>query len=295
MDARQVPNRSPSKPENASLSQAHEVSSVLHSLIKEGALITIITKLTVFSVEMVKGEASLKQWSYELQTLRKTYSESAMREGIQRSLKGPAADTVCDMGPGASLDTIIKKFSIIYGNVKSYDLLMGDFYRADQGQKETVTSFATRIEGLLSQVRDKFPNQIPLSKEQKLLKARLFNGSQKSIRDGVKYCHADAAVDYITFLEECRKAKDEDRVGKSKSKGKLNAAAATIPSTQNNEITKQLKKQKQQFDTLMGKMKTLVTTLQTQTAQVSTTFRQGSPPFVMMGRGSNTYTNRRRF
>ena len=107
---------------------------------------------------MVKGEASFEQWSYELQTLKKTYSESALREGIQRSLNGAAADTVCNMGPGASLDNIIKKFSIIYGNVKSIDLLMRDFYRADQGKDETVTSFATQIEGLLSQIRDKFPD-----------------------------------------------------------------------------------------------------------------------------------------
>ena len=154
---------------------------------------------------MLKGETSFEQWSYELQTLRKTYSESALREGIQRSLKGAAADRVCNMGPSASLDTIIKKFSIIYGNVKSYDLLMVDFYRADQGEEETVTSFATRIEGLLSQVRDKFPNQIPLSKEQKLLKDRLFHGSQKSIRDSVKYCHADAMVDYIIFMMELQR------------------------------------------------------------------------------------------
>ena len=40
-----------------------------------------------------------------------------MREGIQRSLKGAAADTVCNMGPDASLDTIIKKFFIIYDNI----------------------------------------------------------------------------------------------------------------------------------------------------------------------------------
>ena len=96
---------------------------------------------------------------------------------------------------------------------------MGDLYRAGQGGEETVTSFATRIEGLLSQVRDKFPNQIPLSKEQKLIKDRLFHGSQKSTRDNVKYHHADALVDYMTFLEECWNAEDEDRVGKSKSKG----------------------------------------------------------------------------
>ena len=74
----------------------------------------------------MKGEASFEQWSYELQSLRKIYSESALREGIQRSLRGAAADTVYNMGPEATLVSIIKKFSIIYGNVKSYDILMGD-------------------------------------------------------------------------------------------------------------------------------------------------------------------------
>ena len=139
MDARHVPHRSPSKPDNASLSQAHEVSSILHSLIKEGALRTNIPKLSVFSGEIVRGEALFEQWSYELQTLRKTYSESALSKGIQRSLKGAAVDTDHNMGPDASLDTIIKKFSTIYGNVKSYDILIWDFYRADQGNEETVT------------------------------------------------------------------------------------------------------------------------------------------------------------
>ena len=93
----------------------------------------------------------------------------------------------------------------------------------------------------------------------------------------------------MTFLEECRKAKDEDRIGQSILKGKLKAATATIPSTQNDEITK-LKKQQQQIDTLVGEMKTLVTTLQT--AQASTSFRQGSPSFSMKRR-RNPCTDRR--
>ena len=182
IDARHEPHRSPSKPD-ASGSQHQDVSSILHSLIKEGALRTNIPKLSVFSGERLKGEASFEQWSYELQSLRKTYIESALREGIQKSLKGAAVDTVCNMDHDASLDTIIKKFSIIYGNVKSYDILMGDFYHTDQGGDETVTSFATCIEGLLSYVRDKFPNQISLAKEQELLKDKLFHGCQKSIRE----------------------------------------------------------------------------------------------------------------
>ena len=217
MDARHVPRDIPSKPDGLG-STPQDVSSVLHSLIKEGALRTNIPKLSIFSGERVKGEASLEQWSYELQSLKRTYSESALRERIQRSLRWAAADTVHNMGPEVTLDSIIQKFSIIYGNVKSYDILMGDFYHTNQGEEETVTSFATCIEGLLSYVRDKYPQQIPQAKEQQLLKDRLFHGHQKGIRNSVKYRHADTTVDYMTFLEECRKAEDEDGMGKIKQK-----------------------------------------------------------------------------
>ena len=56
----------------------------------------------------MKGEASFEQWSYELQSLRRTYSESALREGIQRSLRGGAVDTVCNIGLEAALTLLLK-------------------------------------------------------------------------------------------------------------------------------------------------------------------------------------------
>ena len=87
----------------------------------------------------------------------------------------------------------------------------------------------------------------------------------------------------MTFLEECRKAGDEDRAGKPKPTGKLKIAAATIFSTPNDAFAKQLKRQQQQFDTLMGKVQSMITTLQTHTAQATSTFRQGNPSFGMGG------------
>ena len=163
---------------------------------------------------------------------------------------------------------------------------MGDFYHAEQGEDETVTSFATCIEGLLSYVRDKFPHQIPMAKEQQLLKDRLFHGCQKGIRDSVKYRHADRTADYMSFLEECRKAEDEDGVGKTKAKGKIKIAAATASSpTYSDAFAKQLKKQQQQFDALMGKVQAMVTTLQAQNAQATSSLCQGNPSLGMRGRG----------
>ena len=119
--------------QDASMGSVHDVSSVLQTLLKEGALRTNVSKLSAFSGEAGKGEVAFDQWSYELQTLRKSYSDLALREGIHHSLRGAVADVVCNMGPNVPLDMMLKKFTIIYGNIKSFDLLMRDFYRADQG------------------------------------------------------------------------------------------------------------------------------------------------------------------
>ena len=242
------------------MGSAHDVSSVLQTLMKDGALITNIPKLSAFSGEVAKGEVSFDQWSYELQTLRKSYSDLVLREGIQHSLRGAATDVVHNMGPDVPLDLIIKKFTIIYVNVKSFDLLMREFYRADQGEDESIPSYATRIGGLLSQIRDKFPDQLPLQEEQRLLKDCLSHGSRKGIRDSLKYCFADASIDYMQFLEECRKSEEEGKAGQARApvKAKVKAAAATLTPNKDDGLSRQLKYQQHQIDALVGQVKDFV-------------------------------------
>ena len=58
MDARHVSKDIPSKPDGLG-STPQDVSSILHSLIKEGALRTNIPKLSIFSGERVKGRPHL--------------------------------------------------------------------------------------------------------------------------------------------------------------------------------------------------------------------------------------------
>ena len=169
--------------QDATISPAHEVSSILQTLLNDEALRTNIPKLSAFSGERAKGEVSFEQWSYELQTLMKTYSDSALRECIQCSLRGAVADTVRNLGTNVPLDTIIKKFTILYGIVKSFDLLMWDFYHADQGEEESIPSFAIQIEGLLSKIWDRFLDKLTHPEEQRLLKDCLFHGYKKHIWD----------------------------------------------------------------------------------------------------------------
>ena len=113
--------------------------------------------------------------------------------------------------------------------------------------------------GLLSQIQDKFPEKLTHPEEQRLLRDCLFHGCKKSIWDSVKYCFVDPCIEYMHFLEECRKAEDEDKVGQTKpNPPKAKVAAATIPPTREDELAKQFRYQQHQIDILVGQVKSLV-------------------------------------
>ena len=99
----------------------------------------------------------------------------------------------------------------------------------------------------------------------------------------------------MTFLQECRKAEDEDGVGKPRPKGKVKVAAATTstPSslTYNEAFSRQLRKQQQQFDTLMSKVQAMVTTLQSHNSQAASTCSKGGPSIGMKGKGRMPFVN----
>ena len=84
-------------------------------------------------------------------------------------------------------------------------------------------------------------------------------------------------------------------MGKSKPKGKVKVAAATTstpsPSTYNEAFSRQLRKQQQQFDTLMSKVQAMVNTLQSHNAKAASTFNKGGPSIGMRVKGRMPFPN----
>ena len=103
----------------------------------------------------------------------------------------------------------------------------------------------------------------------------------------------DASVDYMHFLEECRKSEDEGEAGQAKAAArvKAKAAAATLPpTTKEEELTKQLKYQ-HQIDTLVGQVKNLVS-LVTATQPSSSVARTGNLSYGRGGYSKNVPRHR---
>ena len=64
----------------------------------------------------------------------------------------------------------------------------------------------------------------------------------------------------MQFLEECRKSEEEGKDGQLRApvKTKVRAAAATLPPNKEEGLSKQLKFQQHQMDTLVGQVRDLV-------------------------------------
>ena len=78
------------------------------------------------------------------------------------------------------------------------------------------------------------------------------------------------------FLEECRKSEEEGKVGQAKAAPKAKAAAATVPPTKEDELTKQFRYQQHQIDALVGQVKNLVSVVRATQASSNVT-RPGNP------------------
>ena len=64
---------------------------------------------------------------------------------------------------------------------------------------------------------------------------------ERASETSVEYCFADASMDYMHFLEECRKSEEEGMAGQAKAAPKAKAPAATVPLTKQDELIKQLR------------------------------------------------------
>ena len=151
-------------------------------------------KINTFSGDITFGktEVSFEQWNHKVQCIKDHYVELVVRESIMRSLKGAAAEMAWYVGPTASVFDILDKLTVIFRTVALFDVLMQNFYKITQGNNEKVPSFATRLEGTLSQIGLRCPRQITNHEVPWHLKEWLFHGVCKYVRDLIIYLYGNS-------------------------------------------------------------------------------------------------------
>jgi len=109
------------------------------------------------------------------------------------------------LGTKFTLNELLEDQQENYRNVEYLDDLIEDFYTARQNDKEDVTSWACRIEGLLHKLKERDP--INRRRDSRMLHSKLWKGLRPESRNssGHKF---DRITDYGELKEsrtvECR-------------------------------------------------------------------------------------------
>ena len=137
-------------------------------------------KFSAFSGDPTKkGEVSLEQSIFKVKGVMQSHTEVTLREGMVWSLHRlcrAAAELVWYLGLQALVSEIINKLELLYGTMASFDILMQNFYKLQQGKAEKVTMYVTWLEGALNVVQQEYLTMLSTNEVQHHLRDRLFHG-----------------------------------------------------------------------------------------------------------------------
>ena len=156
-----------------------------------------------------KNEATFAQWIHEVRDAQARFSEPTIRNWISRSLRGPPADVVRNLGPQASVKDILHKMETMHGAgaVAPFDVMM-KLFSLSQEKTETVTNYAIRLETTIASIHQDHPYQMTLAYVEASRRDRFFQGLKRSYRDSLRYLY-DTGAPYESILRAARKTEAE--------------------------------------------------------------------------------------
>ena len=194
----------------------------------EQHLLNTIPGMPQFSgTEREKDTVQFEQWYHAILDAHRNFSEPLVRAAITKSCVGYAADAMCCLPPGATLDDILEKFKWLYGSVESSDTLMQEFYCIAQGKGEKVQTFVLHLERALKAIKQQYPYAMTDKEGHRHLKDHLFNGLKPNLHNTLHYLYAKPDSQYSQLVMASRKAEMET-LGLGVSKGRAKSAITGI-------------------------------------------------------------------
>ena len=191
-------------------------------------LLNTIPGIPQFSgMEREKDTVQFEQWYHAISDAHRDFSKPLVRAAITKSCVGNAADAMCCLPPGATLDDILEKFKWLYGSVESSDTLMQEFYHIAQGKSEKVQTFVLHLEWTLKAIKQQYPYTMTEVEGHRHLKDYLFHGIKPNLCNALHYLYDKPDSQYSQLVMASRKAETET-FGSSVSKCRAKSAIVGI-------------------------------------------------------------------
>lgn len=233
-------------------------------------------RITNFSGSNAKGETSYELWRYEVTGLLadQLYDKENINYAVRRSLKGDAGVIAMHLGAHATVADIIHKLDSIYGDVEKKEDLLAQFYRARQGEDESITKWSCRLESIMGRAVEK--GIVKPTDRNSMLHTMLWTGLRTELKDisGHKFDSIKDFDELRIALRHIEKDHEERRTIKPHT---AKAAATPEPIQQS------------QMDEFRGLIHQLTTRMDRWETEFSSRGRGYRPNYNKRGRGQQQY------
>ena len=164
-------------------------------------------KLAAFSGEGNKNEPSYAQWRSEVDSIWRTgiYQEALILTNLRRSVRGRAADVLLAMGTEVSVEEVLRKFDVRFGDVCPTDMTLEQFFTARQMPTESMSAWGCRLEDMLGRIKD----SSSAASARHMLRSRFWSGIYSDrIRNALRH-HFDEGSDFEALIRHARVAEQE--------------------------------------------------------------------------------------
>ena len=153
-----------------------------------------------------KGDVTYQEWRFEVSCLLNDDAISH-NQFVRWSLRGTARKLPIPLGEKASVEDILHKLDVMFGDVSSKGMIMQAFFDATQRSSESVTAFGCRLETILQPAIDH--DHIPRTSKNHLLRHKFWTGLySEKLKSQTRHKY-DAVADSDILLREIRQVDKE--------------------------------------------------------------------------------------
>lgn len=208
----------------------------------------IIPKLT---------ENTYEEWKLEIESIvsTKIYNSEVLRQAVRNSITGSARKILLTINPMASTEEIINKLDNIYGNVRSGESVISEFYQSTQKKSESISDWGIRLEGLLQSAIEK--GQIMIGQREELLRNRFWRYLwDEELRNSTRI-YFETCDNFEELRRKVRQEEQELISRKDRVKSSKPESLPSINSQQVEQQAKLIKELTEQLNAMKLKMKEL--------------------------------------
>ena len=172
-------------------------------------------KVSTFSGS--EKDCSFEQFRYDVKCLiNQGAPEGMILTAIKRSIKGPAQEIVLHMGESASVNDIIRRFSMMFGDVDPPHMLLARFYSAEQLVNESITEWYTRLQDMASRVMKKDSTLINPNNYDMTVNTQFWTKLHDvNVKNALRH-KCDNLAESPSFMTEARRVESEFKADKAK-------------------------------------------------------------------------------